>query len=378
VRPIRILDIRDTHEIGGPGKTILETFRTIDRAHFDMHLAVFAGAASIGETPFVMAAKAAGMPVHLIRGSRPYDPRLVWRLCHLVKELGIDVVHAHEASSDAIGYLASRLGRTRLITTLHGWIGNSPKQRLMIALDRRVVRYFDRVIAVSAQIRDEACAAGVPPERVRLLHNAIVVERYRRTGESGFLAKLLGRAPSSPVIASVGRLSAEKGHADLLEALAIVSAKGCRMSAVLVGDGPERPRLEQQIRELGLEGWVHMPGYLAHPERILEESDLAVLPSHTEGLPNAALEALIMGVPVLATRVGGTPEVVQDGETGRLVEPHSPPALAAALLEFAAEPARWKQMAARGRETVESRFNFTTRTRMQEDIYRELMARPAR
>lgn len=378
MRPIRILDIRDTHEIGGPGKTILETFRAIDRTHFDMHLAVFGSATGNGDTPFVAAAKAAGMPVHLVPGSHGYDPRLVWRLRRLVKELGVDVVHAHEVSSDAIGYLASRLGRTRLITTLHGWIGNSPKQRLMIAFDRRVVRYFDCVIAVSAKIRDEACAAGVPPERVRLLHNAIVVERYRRSGERGFLATLLGRAPTSPVITSVGRLSAEKGHADLIEALAMVAAKGCRMSAVLVGDGPERPRLEQRIRELGLEGWVHMPGYLAQPERILEESDLAVLPSHTEGLPNAALEALIMGVPVLATRVGGTPEVVQDGETGRLVEPHSPPALAAALLEFAAEPSRWKQMAARGSEMVTSRFNFTARTRMQEDIYRELMARPAR
>jgi glycosyltransferase involved in cell wall biosynthesis len=144
------------------------------------------------------------------------------------------------------------------------------------------------------------------------------------------------------------------------------------MSAVLVGDGPERQRLVDRISALGLQDSVHLPGYLNRPERILEETDLAVLPSHTEGLPNAALEALVMEVPVLATRVGGTPEVITDGETGRLVEPRSPQALAEALIDFASNPLPWKRMAERGRAEVVQRFNFSTRTRELEAIYAEL------
>ena len=127
------------------------------------------------------------------------------------------------------------------------------------------------------------------------------------------------------------------------------------------------------MRALGLTGRVHMPGYLMRPERVLEEADLMVLPSHTEGLPNAALEALLMEVPVLATRVGGTPEVITDGKTGRLVEAHSPAAMADLLADFHADPAAWQALARRGREVAATEFNFTARTRRLEGIYLELL-----
>lgn len=312
------------------------------------------------------------MPVHTIRGFNQYDPRLIRRTVELVKTLGIDVVHAHETKSDVITYLSSLLHRVPIVTTLHGWIGNSAKQRAFIALDRRIIRGFDRVLAVSGQIRDQLLLAGVAADRIRLIHNAIVLERYRRTGKGGFLTKLIGHAVPSPVIACIGRLSAEKGHADLIEALGILAARGRKVSAVLAGDGPERPTLLQRIHDLGLTDAVHLPGYVDQPQRVLEETDLMVLPSHTEGLPNAALEALAMDVPVLATRVGGTPEVIVDGETGRLVPPRSPEALADALEDFLTDSSSWKRMAKRGHTLVEQQFDFQARTRKLESIYTEL------
>ena len=224
--PMKILHIRDTHEIGGPGKTILETYRAIDSSRFSLHLAVFMVRNQLAETPFVSAARELGMPVHVIRGYNQYDPRLIWRLAHLVRTLGIDVVHAHEVQSDVIAYLASKLHRVPTITTAHGWIATRRKARVLIALDKFVMRGLDRVIAVSGLIQRELIASGVQPDRVCLLHNAIVVERYVRTGQRGFLAELLGRPLSGPVIASIGRLSREKGHADLVDALGIVAAQG--------------------------------------------------------------------------------------------------------------------------------------------------------
>lgn len=375
VRPLNVLDLRDTYEIGGPGKTIIETFRAIDPARFRLHLGVFATRHEGHDSPFVRAARACGMPVHVIRGFNQYDPRLIWRVAALVKALNIDIVHAHEVKSDVITYLASKIHRVPIVTTLHGWIGNSPKQRLMIALDRRVVRLFDRVIVVSRPMRDEFCAVGVRDGQARLLHNAIVIEKFRRTGQKGFLAELIGRPIPGPVVASIGRISMEKGHADLVDALALVAERGYRVSAVLVGDGPERPRLLEKIQTLGLADSIHLPGYIGQPERILEETDLVVLPSHTEGLPNVALEALAMEVPLLTTRVGGTPEVVTDGVTGRLVESRSPEALADAIVDFLNDPLPWKRMAAQGRQMVERQFNFEARTRELEAIYGELGAR---
>lgn len=368
-RPIAILELRDTHEIGGPGKTILETFRAIDGRKFRSHLAVFLTERETGDTPFVGAARACGMPTHFVRGVNQYDPRLIARLARLVRELDIDIVHAHEVKSDALTYLASLLHKVAIVTTLHGWIGNSTKQRLLIGLDRRLVRRFDAVIAVSRQIRDEAEASGVPVERLHVLHNAIVLERYQRSGQTGALSRLLGRELARPVIVSVGRLSREKGHADLVEAIGIAARQGHPMTAVFIGDGSERPRLEEQIAALGLRDAIHLPGYVERPDKLLEGADLAVLPSHTEGLPNAALEALALEVPVLATRVGGTPEVVHDGTTGRLVAAHAPAELAAGLMDFVRDPQAWQAMAREGRRLVERQFNFRARTEALEALY---------
>src|SRR5262245_66308326 len=116
VRPIKVLDLRDTHEIGGPGKTILETYRAIDATRFQVHLGVFLLDDEGESSPFINAARECGMPVHVIRSSHPYDPRLVWRVASLARSIGADIIHAHEAKSDVIAYLSSWLHRVPTMT----------------------------------------------------------------------------------------------------------------------------------------------------------------------------------------------------------------------------------------------------------------------
>lgn len=373
VSRLRILDLRDTHEIGGPGKTILESFRAIDADRFDLHVGVFRGPNDTGETPFTAAARAIGMPVHEIAASSPYDLRQVGRLATLVRDGRFDIVHAHEAVSDVLTYALSWVHRLPIVSTAHGWIANSRKGRFMVALDKRVLARFDRVIAVSEKMQRDLLEAGVPALRITLLHNAIVLDKYRRGEGPGALESLLGRRPAGPIMVSIGRLSPEKGHADLIEALAIAAAEGRHIVTVLAGDGPARGDIERRIAAAGLQDWVFLPGYISQPARLLQDADLMVLPSHTEGLPNAALEALAMQVPVLATNVGGTPEVIVDGETGRLVPARTPRALAAGIVDFLDHRDRWKAWAAAGRHVVESQFDFRTRTRRLEALYVEMM-----
>jgi glycosyltransferase involved in cell wall biosynthesis len=375
-QPLKVLDLRDTHEVGGPGKTILETSRAIDRERFSVHLGVFRDERDRADTPFLDAARQAGMPVHEIRGRSAYDPKLIWRLAALVREQRFDLVHAHEASSDVITCAMRLVRRVPIVTTAHGWISNSAKGRFMVALDKHMMRYYDCVIAVSSRIERDLLEAGVPQERIYLLHNAIVLENYRRRDDArGNLDAIVGRALPRPVMVSIGRLSAEKGHADLIEALRLLAGKGRFISTVLAGDGPARADIERRIREGGLQDWVHLPGYVSQPARLLQDADLMVLPSHTEGLPNAALEAFAMEVPVLATSVGGTPEVVTDGETGRLVPARSPESLANAISDYLDNPSTWKHWAGRGRTVVEQRFDFKTRTRKLEALYTEIVNR---
>ncbi|MCS6897900.1 MAG: glycosyltransferase [Nitrospira sp.] len=374
MRPATILHLRDTYEVGGPGKTILETYLAIDRSRFQLHLGVFLRRGEREDSPFVAEAKRVGMPVHYIYGFHQYDPLMIVRLNRIIRDERIDIVHAHEVKSDVIAYLASRAQPVPIVTTMHGWIANNLKGKALVALDKRIARGFDVVIAVSRRMEQELLEAGVPRKKLRLLHNAIVVEKYRRTGTRGVLQEIVGRQVEQPVVASIGRLSQEKGHADLIEAVALVRKAGHKVSLVLVGDGPERPNLLQQIQKLGLEGVVHLLGYIQAPQRLLEEIDLMVLPSHTEGLPNAALEALLMEVPVLATRVGGTPEIITDGINGRLVSPHSPHELASGILEFLSSPHLWRQMAVKGKEKVSTEFNFRARTQKLEGIYKELLS----
>lgn len=374
---LNILDLRDTHEVGGPGKTILETYRALDATRYRQHLAVFLRNDERDDSPFICQARALGMPVHVIRGAHQFDPRLIERTAALVKRLGIEIVHAHEVKSDVIALLSSLRHRARTMTTLHGWIGNSRRQQFFIALDKRAVRHFDCVVAVSSRLRQQALDAGVPEHRLRLVHNAIVLDHYKRTGRSGGLAALAGRTVARPVLACVGRISPEKGQIDLIEALRMVRERGGRISAVLAGDGPDRAAVESRVREAGLTDSVHLLGYIDPPQQVLDEADLLVLPSHTEGLPNAALEAMAMHVPVLATSVGGTPDVVTDGATGRLVPPGEPARLADALMDFLADEAPWRVMADRALTMVAERFDFSARTRALEHIYDELgAARP--
>ena len=375
MRPIRVLDLRDTHEIGGPGKTILETFRAIDREKFELHLAVFRAPGDREDTPFLKASREIGMPIHEIAGHGPYDPGQVWRLSQLVRDGRFDIVHPHEVSSNAITYAMSMIHRVPVVSTAHGWFGDSPKHHAMVALDKHLLGGFDRVIAVSDRIRHDLIKAGVSERRITLLHNAIVIGNYRRNAAPGILESLVGKTLARPVIVSIGRLSPEKGHADLVEALRIVANRGRHVSTVLAGDGPSRAAIADQIRAADLQDSVYLPGYVQQPARLLQDADLMVLPSHTEGLPNAALEALAMQVPVLATNVGGTPEVISDGDTGMLIPSRSPERIAAGIIDFLDHRAKWQRWAERGLQTVENQFNFTIRTRKLESLYQEMGTR---
>jgi glycosyltransferase involved in cell wall biosynthesis len=371
--PVHILHLRDTDEVGGPGKTILETANHIDRDRFTVSVGVFRRRSETGETPFMEEARRYGVDVFEIRSRGRYDPGILREVAALVRRRKIDLLATHESKSDILGILVSKWCRIPVVSTMHGWITNDRKQRVYHRIDKRIARYFDGVIVVNRVIRDTLIREGVRPEIVHLLHNSIVTEKYFRDGETGYLGRSAGRVLPSPVIGTLGRVSPEKGQADFVEAAALVARRGYAAHFVIVGDGPDSGTIRRMIEEKGLTDSVTMTGYLRDPRRVLQEFDLMVLPSHTEGLPNVVLEAFMMNVPVISTAVGGVPEVIRDGENGVLIPPGKPEEMAAAIVDFLDFPQRHASMARAGKETVRERFDFKARTRKLEAIYLQIL-----
>src|SRR6185503_1026864 len=183
--------------------------------------------------------------------------------------------------------------------------------------------------------------------------------------------------PGSVRLAAVASMHLpDKGHDDLLEAAQALEARGLRADWLLVGEGALRPTYEARARELGLGESIHFLGRRADVPAVLARVDLVVHPSWAEGFPNAVLEAMAAARPVVATRVGGTPELVIEGVTGHLVEPRQPRALAETIAFALADRKRLRALGRRGRARVESSFSAEQMTRAVEALYRELTARP--
>jgi glycosyltransferase involved in cell wall biosynthesis len=370
---IKVLHLRDTHEIGGPGKTILETISHIDRSEFELHIGVFTTRNEKDESPFVRAAKDRGCKIHLIQSSHKYDLRVFFKTANLIKNLGIDIIHTHEALSDVVGYLAAKLTKKPIITTLHGWIVNTMKDKIRIYLDKLIIKRFNCVIAVSESMEKQILNDGVPQHIIRVLHNCIVTSHYNKNGTKGFLRNVIKNRNNGVLIGTIGRLSAEKGHKDFIEAASIIRRKGYEAHFVLIGDGQEKENLVKMTNDLGLDSYVTFTGYIRNVQDVYRDLDLMVLPSYTEGLPNVVLESLMMDVPVIATNVGGTSEIIKNNETGVLISPHSPQQIANEIINYLDNPLIFKEMTIAGRSLVINEFDFAERTKKLEAIYQDMM-----
>jgi len=368
-RPIRVLHLRDSPWIDGPGRTILETAKRIDRSLVDYHVGAFVTEPGVRH-PLVDALRERGLPVHEIPDQGGAGPALVATLVDLLERLQIDILHTSEFRSNVLGLLCRRKRPVKLVSTAHGWIANDLRGTAYTLLDRVLLRGFDRVILVSHAMRRRLPRWWAPDSKVSVLHNALMTDSYgaevldapRRTVEP------LGEIR----VLNVGRLSPEKGQRTLIEAIAALLPELPGLHLWFAGVGPLEGSLRDTARTLAIDERVKFLGYIADMPALYRDVDLVVQSSLTEGLPNVMLEVAYLGVPVVATNVGGTSEVIEHGRTGWLVAPGSVQALAAGIREFAARPSEFAAMARSGRSRIESEFSFANRTRQQVDIYRGL------
>ena len=328
---IDVLHLIDTYRIGGPGKTIINSARFIDSVRFRIHVGAFTDLDD-SRNEFARAVRDAGIPFLDLRETARVNVGHVGQLRRYVRTAGIRIVHAHGYRSDLLGYVATRgPRRPAFVTTHHGWIRNNPRQEMLTKLVLRLCGRFDGVEVVSHRLLDELPEAIRTTDQVAVVHNAIVLGDYAPTGARGGVRRELGLSDDDRLVGVIGRISIEKGCLEMVDAFAAVAGKHPGIHLAFIGEGPLAATVAERARASGLEARVRFLGHQTRIQPFYEAIDLLVSPSRTEGISNVILEALASGCPVVATRVGGTPEILEDGTSGLLVPSEQPAALADAM-----------------------------------------------
>jgi glycosyltransferase involved in cell wall biosynthesis len=324
--------------------------------------------------PFLAAARAGGFEAVELRENFPRLGRAVRETAGHLRRLRADVLCTSGYKPDLVGWRAARSAGVPVVGIAHGWTGVTWRVRLYETLDAVALSCMDAAAAVSEATAARLRRAGVPAGQVVVIRNALDPAPYDDPDPACRARALafFGRPPRW-VVGAAGRLSPEKGFDVLLDAAALVCRRRDDVGFVVFGDGPLRGALERRAAALGLGDRFVLAGFRTDLPALLPGLDLAVLSSHTEGLPVAVLEAQAAGVAVVATAVGGTPEVVQEGVTGWLVRPAQPAALAGkvvAALEGADLPAVGRAAARR----VRAEFTFARQARHYQALFARVTA----
>jgi glycosyltransferase involved in cell wall biosynthesis len=292
----------------------------------------------------------------------------------LIRKFRADLLLCHGYKADLVGRPAARLVGIPVVAVSRGWTGESFKVRWYDRIDRLFLHRMDRVVCVSERQAEKVRAAGVPDLKVRVIRNAARPDAFRRP-DPVMRRHMESLFPSSGsrIVLMAGRLSPDKGVHVLIDAIPAVLAQAPDARFILCGDGVQRPELERQVGSLRLNDVVVFAGFRNDLDSWMPNADLFVLPSFTEGLPNVLLEAHACGVPVVATAVGGTPELVVDGETGLLVPPGDSAALAAGMTQLLRDDFRRRQMGRSAQNRVREQFTFEVQARGYLELFEELM-----
>lgn len=356
----------DTGIVGGPGKGLFQLLRHMPAEAAQFTVCNFDRGKSRSRE-FIDVARRAGVDLVLFTQKFKLDPGVLKQARQLVEERGFDLVQTHGYKANVIGNgLRRRLGLPWLCV-MHGWTAEGWRMRVNNAIDRRLIRRADHVIAVSPPLFEVAQRLRGAAACTQILNAVELPEQ---------IEPLPGREGRPLTLGVFGRMSPEKGHQVLLDALALAKDELPDIKVLFAGDGQEEQALRARSQRLGLDSMVHFLGYQSDMTPLYHGIDLLVLPSLSEGLPNVALEAMSHGRPVLATKVGAVPEVLEDGVTGWLVTPGSVTALAGKLRDVCSRSEDLAGFGIRARASLHPKFSASERAQRFLGIYEQMTDRP--
>ncbi len=362
----------------------LDTGRTWRGAQHQVLLTV-TGMAELGH-PAVLVAPTSGelsrraqegLRTVALNPSGEFDLHAGWQLHRILRTLAPEVVHVHDALGVALMAMALKFQPRLQPRPLVVASRRSDLRLKKNAFSRWKYRHIDVFIAVSNVIARMLVEDGIPADRISVVHDGIPIGTIDKT-PSADVHKELWLPHGSPVIGNVAALVPHKGQKDLISAAARVVRAVPDARFVILGEGEMRPILEQQVKALGLERHVFLPGFRPDSLSLQKSFDIFVMSSLTEGLGSSMLEALACATPVVGTLAGGIPEAIEHGRTGLLVKPHHPDELAAAIVRLLQDPGLRARLGAAGRAHVEDAFSVERMVEGALAVYQSrLAARPA-
>ena len=373
--------------MGGPALHV--AYLTAGLRDREYETTLVAGTLARGEDSMAFVARGLGVEVVTIpelgREISPLrDLIATLRLARLIRRERPQILHTHTAKAGTVGRLAARLaGSARppiVVHTFHGHVLRGyfgpVRSRLFRWLERWLARDTTVLIAVSPQVRDDLVGLGVAPrEKFAVIRLGIELEeRVADMDGRANTRRYLGIAPDRFTVGWIGRMTAIKNTEDVLSAFKTLRARGVEATLCMVGDGPDRPALERRAHELGIMRDTLFLGYQQDVAPLYAAFDALVLPSSNEGTPVSVIEALAARTPVVATRVGGVPDVVREGDDGFLVDPGDMDALAERLERLASDPELRERMGDAARGRVLSRYTVDRLVDDVDRLYRNLLA----
>ena len=347
---------------GGLERLLVDFAQFGDRSRFSPH---FVALNDLGQPADEI--RDQGLNVQTMRFGTVGKWKMLQQLAELMRNEGVQLVHTHNTYAHFYGTLAARLAEVPLVVnTQHGaGCGSTWKHRLQFRIANR---WTQRIVGVSEDCA-QACRTAHPKsaDKTICIYNGIDLSRFNYRGPC-----LSGDRPTA---ISVARLSPEKDLQTLLRAVTRVLWEVPNFRLLIVGDGPEHSMLVDFVKEKELEGHVEFLGERSDVPELLASAGFFVTSSKTEGISLTLLEAAAVGLPIVATSVGGNPEIVQHGKTGRITAPENPGALARAMIEMCRDRDAWQAMGELGRQRVEQHFEVRRMVRDYEAVYAELLGR---
>jgi len=368
----RVLIMIATDQIGGPGKGVFQFLEHAPADAFEYVLCNF----DLKNRPvgqFVAEARRKKLNLRLLKQGGTIDPLLIIEARRVIREHDINLIQTHGYKSNTIGFFVKLFCRLPWIGFAHGFIEDDRKLRFYNRVDRLVLRRADRIVAVSNSMKALLIQHGVAAHKIRVIHNAIDPNEAVPDMSGKEIRQRYGLTPDQKVIGVIGRLNPEKGQLIFLRAMEKTARSFPDVKALIIGDGQDRAMLEGFCREKGLSDHVVFLGHQEKMANYYQVLDLLVLPSLSEGLPNTVLEAMSFGVPVLATAVGGVPEIIQNGN-GLMVPPNDPGALAEKMMELLKDGALRQAIGLKGKTSLYPRFAPEYRVRQIVNLYEELLS----
>lgn len=360
-----ILLMGDTLNLGGTEGQFVEVACGLDRSRWEIHVSCLRA-----EGPLRKRLEAAGVDAWSCGSGSFKSPRFAmsaWKLARYMRAHRIRLVHSFDFYSNILGVLAARLAGVPVVIASQRDLGDL-RPWFQRRVHRVVLRLADYLLVNSQAVADRVTLDRTAvPSRIVVIPNGVDLARFSP-------APIPKQPQGEVIIGTLGNLRTEKGLADLLRAASLIYVQCPDVRFLIWGEGPLRPDLEKLIRELGVDGTVNLRGTTVEPEAALRELDVFVLPSLSEACSNVLLEAMATGLAVVATRVGGNPALVEDEETGLLVPPADPAALAKAIIRLIEEPALRTQLAERGRDRVRAEFGIDPLLARIEALYEAALA----